>query len=418
MKPVHDFSVADWQEHLEQRHATEIKLGLSRVKHIGNALGLLQPNCPCIIVAGTNGKGSTIAALEAIYTAAGYQVGAYTSPHLLAFNERIRINQQPISDAQLIQAFSVIHCAPDSTQLTYFEMVTLAALWHFKQNTLDIILLEVGMGGRLDATNSIDADLAIITTIDLDHEAFLGDTREAIAVEKAGVFRKKQLAIYADDNPPQSLLSIADALQIKLLKFNHDYSLPPICQQALNIHPKAFAAAEMASTMLQNKLPVAASAVRQAAKNATILARQQWLNTRIPTCIDVAHNAQSVQLLADYISTYPVEGKIHAVFSGLQDKNLLALMRPMQPYIHAWYLTQVEHTRTATKASLQTAYTQVTNKQALAIFNEPVMAYTAAVDAAKPGDVIIVYGSFLLVSAVINAHFNQEKEAEHELSHE
>ena len=189
MKQFCDLTLADWIDCLESRHNQEIQLGLSRVKECAAQLGLLQVEACVITVSGTNGKGSTVAALEAIYIAAGYEVASYTSPHLLQFNERIRINNQPISDTDLCAAFTAISQSSNANQLTYFEMTTLAALWHFKQLELDVVILEVGLGGRLDATNIIDPNLAIITTVDFDHQEYLGHTQEEIGYEKAGILR-------------------------------------------------------------------------------------------------------------------------------------------------------------------------------------------------------------------------------------
>jgi dihydrofolate synthase/folylpolyglutamate synthase len=423
MQQASNFSVSEWLDYLEKRHSKEIQLGLVRVKEIAAQLNLLSFDACVITVAGTNGKGSTVAALEAIYASAGYQVATYTSPHLLYFNERIRLNQANISDAKLCHAFLAIHAVPNSETLTYFEMVTLAALWYFKQNKPDIILLEVGLGGRLDATNCIDADLAIVTTIDIDHQAFLGTTRDEIAVEKAGIFRADQEAIYADTNPPDTLIDKAKALHLKLSRLNIDYTIT-INQNNLifsgpnqthltvpcpALHPKAFGAAIMASLKLHSILPVSEAAYQEAAKKAKISGRQQWLNTSIPTLVDVAHNSQSVKLLSEFIKKKPISGKIHAVFSGLQDKVLYDLVAPMRAYVDTWYLTQINHTRGATEASLKTVSIGAT------IFDEPLAAYNAAEKAAEPGDVIVVYGSFLLVSAIMLEHL---QEGEHsELNH-
>ncbi|MCH9689829.1 MAG: bifunctional folylpolyglutamate synthase/dihydrofolate synthase [Gammaproteobacteria bacterium] len=423
---VHHFSVTDWLNYLEHRHTKEIQLGLSRVKKVAEALNLLHFNAPVITVAGTNGKGSTIAALEAIYTSAGYQVAVYTSPHLLCFNERIRLKKTNILDADLINAFLAIHAIPGSNNLTYFEMVTLAALWYFKQNTPDIILLEVGMGGRLDATNCIDADLAIITTIDLDHEAWLGATRAKIATEKAGIFRPHQHAVYADSTPPQTLLDKASALEIKLLILHQAYdfkvtdtsfifSTPDGFYLKLSrpcIHSKAFASAIMASLTLQPILPVSKLNYLSAAKQVTILGRQQWLPTKIPTLLDVAHNLQAVKHLADYLKTHTVQGQVHAVFSGLRDKTLYDLMQPMRAYVHTWYLTTLNHARGATSSLLKAAYYRAKNEHPKIVFDDPTTAFTAAIDAAKPGDIIVVYGSFFLVSAIMHAHVHQGEQNE------
>lgn len=191
--PWSEWDLNHWLTHLETRNTQEIQLGLTRVLTVAQKLNLQRPNCKVITVAGTNGKGSTVTALETIYHQSGFRVGTYTSPHLLVFNERIRINLTPIQDKDLCKAFSVIEEARYPTNLTYFEMATLAALWYFKQHDLDLIILEVGLGGRLDATNIVDTDLAIITTIDFDHQNFLGDTLELIGYEKAGILRKINL---------------------------------------------------------------------------------------------------------------------------------------------------------------------------------------------------------------------------------
>ncbi len=421
MNPVYDFSVENWLSYLETRHQKEIQLGLCRVHAVAKSLDLLHPKATVITVAGTNGKGSTVAALEAIYHAAGYCVAAYTSPHLLRFNERIRIDKASIKDSALIQAFLAVHNAPGSQMLTYFEMATLAALWHFKQNKPDVILLEVGMGGRLDATNCIDANLSIVTTIDIDHEAFLGNTKEAIAIEKAGIFRPHQPSIYADEDPPHTLLKAAQASQLDLVILNRDYTFSVSsntfifsCAHSFSltltcpgIHPKAFAAAIMATRKLNNTLPVSKINYASAATHVSIVGRQQWINAAIPTLIDVAHNKQAVNLLAELIKKNPPKGNVHAVFSGLQDKTLYDLIAPMRAYVNAWYLTTLNHARSATQASLEAAYVHVMNEQPNAVFNEPSSAFTAAVNAAKPGDIILVYGSFLLVSAVMLAHFKE-----------
>ena len=214
------FSLAAWLDYLEHRHSEEIQLGLTRVKTVARQLDLLTFDATIIIVAGTNGKGSTVAALETIYRAAGYAVGSYTSPHLIHFNERIRVNLEPITDKTLCAAFTAIEEACESIHLTYFEMATLAALWYFKSFVLDVIILEVGLGGRLDATNIIDADLAIITTIDFDHQAYLGHTKEAIGYEKAGVLRPNQPFIYADKNPPESLITYAKSLNAQQIMYS------------------------------------------------------------------------------------------------------------------------------------------------------------------------------------------------------
>lgn len=427
VKPKAEFSVSEWLDYFETRHKTPIQMGLSRVQLVAKKLNLLAWDIPVITVAGTNGKGSTVASLEAIYTAAGYKVAAYTSPHLVHFNERIKYNNKKISNKALTEIFLRLHATKGSDALTYFEITTLAALYYFKQQKPDVLLLEVGMGGRLDATNCIDATLSIITSIDLDHEAWLGDTTEAIAFEKAGIFRPQQLSVCAISQPPQSLLDEASkkALALSLFKASYDYKIEAnrfkfFTNKALyaelpvpKINAKAFASAMMASIKLQAKLPVHHHAYEIAALSVAIPARQQWLTgTRTPTLIDIAHNPESVRLLADYLKAHPKTGQIHAVFSGLQDKSLSGLIEPMQPYVDVWYLTCINSPRGATEVALKQACHGALNQTPQMVFNHPNMAYNAAMSAAKPDDIIVVYGSFLLISAIFFAHLSQGEQHE------
>lgn len=423
MKTVSTFSLTEWLTYIETRHHKPIQLGLPRIKAFAEALDVLTWDDTVVItVAGTNGKGSTVAALKAIYSAAGFCVAAYTSPHVLVFNERIQINQTFITNAALCEAFLNIHALDGSEALTYFEMTTLAALLYFKQQQPDVLLLEVGLGGRLDATNIIDSDLAIVTTVDLDHQAWLGDTTEAIGYEKAGVFRSNTCAIYADNNPPSTLVSYAAVLNTRLLKLKNDYDFmhtpdkfifidkhrPALELPALSIHPNAFAAAIMASLTLQDRLFIDDEHYAIAAKTTSVVGRQQWLKTKVPTLVDVAHNVQSVTLLSNYFRSYPISGKIHAVFSGLKGRDLSSLIKPMHNLVHSWYLTLLDDRRAADAALLQHAYSYATDRVPPSVFDDPWRAYQAAVHAAKEGDVIVVYGSFVLVGAIMHAYLNEE----------
>ena len=471
-------SLEAWLNLLENRHQQEIQLGLTRVKSVAERLSLCQPNAVVITVAGTNGKGSTVAALEAIYHAAGFRVGSYTSPHLLAFNERIRVNHQPISDESLCEAFALLERARGDIHLTYFEMTTLAALYYFKQCSLDVVILEVGMGGRLDATNIIDADLAIITTVDLDHQEHLGDTIEAIGFEKAGILRANQLFIYADTQPPASIVEQAAALNTQMKCLGVDYSFKIIqanvahdvlqiadqsgdligcvdnssseglrpatcsrdpeillntqhdctetdrsgsreqvagrrdlnCQHALelprpSINLKAAASAVIASGLLLDKLPVNSSQLRLSMQEVALPGRQQVEVGLVTTVFDVAHNPQAVSLLADFINERPRTGKVHAVFSALKDKDLCGLIRPMRSYVDFWYLAGLTGKRAASESILQAAFLEEIGS-AVPYFSDPVIAWRRAIERAMPGDLIVIYGSFLLVSAVMAA--NQE----------
>ena len=419
MMNYHDFSLNDWLYELENRHTDEIQLGLDRVKSVASRLNLLHVDTPVILVAGTNGKGSTIAALESIYVGAGYQVASYTSPHLLKFNERIRINQQPISDNDLCKAFYEIQQAQGGAQLTYFEMTTLAALWHFKLFKLDVLCIEVGMGGRLDATNILDIDLPIITTVDLDHQNYLGETIEEIAYEKAGILRPNTPYIYADKEIPKSILLQANLLNAGRIEYsfkidNEHLKIHPLNSDEIElplptIHPNAAAAAIMATSFLSDKLPISISDLDNGLKNVYIKGRKELIDGDVKTIFDVAHNPQSVSLLAKFLDDLEISGKIHAVFSGLKDKDLSGLIKPMKSYVDFWYPALLDSRRAASESLL--AFTFKTLEcNTHACFKSPSLAYQKARDHAMPGDVIIVYGSFLTVGSVMAANLTESKE--------
>ena len=413
-------SLTEWLYYLEHREQQEIQLGLSRIRTVANRLFLLENEAVVITVAGTNGKGSTVATLEAIYCDAGYRVGTYTSPHLLCFNERIRLNQHNISDSSLCSAFLIIEEARESIHLTYFEMATLAALWCFKQFQPDVIILEVGMGGRLDATNIVDSDLAVITTVDFDHEAYLGNTIEAIAFEKAGILRKNSKLIYADKRMPESIRQQAYLLNVTTSALNEDYHFE-IDDETLTIrlasgevlvfpkpqiHPHAAVAAILASRILAERLPVNRSSLDASIQNVNISGRLQVIHGIIPSIFDVSHNPQSVALLAERVQSFDICGKIHAVFSGLKDKDLCGLIEPLYPHVDCWYSAVLEGKRAASEVMLNDAFQSVFAKNngsllELQFYASITVAYQAAMDCAKEGDLIIVYGSFLVVSPVM-----------------
>lgn len=411
-KPYETWSLATWLYELENRYSVEVKLRLVNPKLVAERLQLLKPKATVITVAGTNGKGSTVAALEAIYCAAGYRVGSYTSPHLLEFNERIRINQRSISDASLCAAFSAIEEARADTPLTYFEMATLAALIYFSQHELDLIILEVGVGGRLDATNIIDADLAIITTIDLDHIDYLGSDKESIGYEKAGILRKNIPFIYADFEPPKTIVARSLELNNQMYCLGVDYSfqildhkfikLDSVTLPLAKINPKAQAAAFVASKILADLLPVSFQQLQLAMKNVTIMGRQQVIDDAVKTVYDVAHNPQAVKLLAKFIETNYHNTRVNAVFSGLSDKDLRGMIKPFSSIVNSWYLTSLDSKRAASDKDLMKALEDETGKTSVC-YSSPKEAYAAAFKASREGDLILVYGSFLLVSAVMDS---------------
>lgn len=417
-----NFSLDDWLYYLENAHQQEIQLGLDRVKTVAELLGVLHWDATIITVAGTNGKGSTVAALESIYLAADYHVASYTSPHLIAFNERIRVDQHPISDQHLCAAFLEIEQRRENTPLTYFEMATLSALWYFKQFKLDVIILEVGMGGRLDATNIIDSDLAIITTIDFDHQDYLGHTLDAIGYEKAGILRMNKPFIYGDSYPPPSINTQAKLLNTTDYFYARDYSyqvaedrlqvtLPSGTMLQLplpGINLKAATSAIIASHCLHQYLPITVMQLEQAMNHVSILGRQQIVSGSIKTVFDVAHNPQAVLLLANFIAQLPIKGKVHAVFSGLKDKDLCGLIKPMLFCVDFWYPAVLNGKRAASESQILAAFA-AENCWISSCFSNPMQAYHQAIMQAKPDDLIIVYGSFLTVSAIMIAGYTKKE---------
>lgn len=410
-------SLDDWMRLLEGRHAQVMHLRLHNTRVVAALLGVLQSDVPVILVAGTNGKGSTVAMLEGIYVAAGYRVGCYTSPHLKVVNERIRIDQRMIEDAALCALLHTIEQARGETALTYFETMTLAALLYFKQSNVDVVILEVGIGGRLDATNIMDAEVAIITSVDLDHQAVLGDTREAIGYEKAGILRSQRPFIYAEAAPPQSVLTHALSLNAEKIVFKMDYDVTlteeAMCLTIKNttywlplprVHVQAALAAVVASEQLQHRLPVTQAHWAYAMRHVQVMGRQQWVEGEIAVLYDVAHNPHAVACLAAMLQTKrDLYSRIYAVFSGLEDKDLAGMIAPLQPLITAWYPACLSGDRAASPALLNAACLTALGYVPLVLFDTPEDAYDAAYAQAQPGDLIVVYGSFLTVGAVMTA---------------
>jgi dihydrofolate synthase/folylpolyglutamate synthase len=406
-----------WLDWLEQRCAHQpIQMGLPRVRQVAACLDVLRFDVPVITVGGTNGKGSTVRSLEAIYHAAGHVVAAYTSPHLLTFNERICINLHPIDEQALCEAFHAVYAAEQISQLvlTYFEFTTLAALWHFKRIQAQIIILEVGLGGRLDATNVIDADVAILTTIDFDHQAFLGDTLEDIGFEKAGIFRPRQQAIFAAAHPPQSVLKVASQLHTQLKCYQRDYTdevtdtyqfkSPEFEWTAARpkLHPQAISAAIMATRLLHARLPIPLQAY-DALTTAQLAGRLQLITGPIDMVFDVSHNLQSVGRLSTYLaSTFPTR-KIHAIFSALDDKPAAAMLACLAHQVTCWHIAPLSGKRAMTMAQLQQACPS-SPRQLILWYNDLNLAYDGAKALVCTGDVIIVFGSFLTVAAILSLH--------------
>lgn len=418
-KPWSEWDLNQWLNSLENRNTQEIQLGLTRILEVAEKINLHTSDCKVITVAGTNGKGSTVGALEMIYHTAGYKVGAYTSPHLIHFNERIRVNLKPISDEDLCQAFSFIEEARDSVPLTYFEITTLAALLYFKQQNLDIIILEVGLGGRLDATNIIDADLSIITTIEYDHQDYLGTTLESIGYEKAGILRQGKPFIYADKTPPSSIIQVARNLAVPCYFYDIDFSIHEesgfwefngLGKQIKElpkpkIQLKSASAALMACLLLAQDMPVSQRHLNLAMENITVLGRLQFHQSSISILYDVAHNAQSARLLAETMKNKEIKGQVHAVFSALKDKDILGLIFPLKDCVDRWYPSQLDNKR-ASSATLLCSIFEEAGIFVEVCYTSPLIAFQTALSQATAGDLILVYGSFFTVGQVMAAQHN------------
>ncbi len=348
-------TLSEWLAWQETLHPVAIDLGLERVAAVARRLGCLRPAPTLITVAGTNGKGSTLAMLESILRRAGYRTGCYTSPHLFRYNERLRIDGESVADARWCEAFARIDAARGEDSLTYFEFGTLAALDIMGAEPLDVALLEVGLGGRLDAVNIVDADVAVVTSIGLDHTEWLGDTREAIGAEKAGIFRAGRPAVCGDAAPPDSLREAAAAVGAPLRVLGEDFFVRHSgkrwhwqgvagCYQELawpglpGVHQLANAATALAALeCLHERLPVGESAVVAGLKWVELPGRVQIVPGAVEQVLDVSHNAQAALALVDALRHRPLRGDTHAVIGMMADKDVAAFIGALQSQVDHWY---------------------------------------------------------------------------------
>jgi dihydrofolate synthase/folylpolyglutamate synthase len=418
-------SLADWLARLEQLHPSTIELGLDRVRRVKDALGL-APAFPLIIVGGTNGKGSTCAFLEAILGAAGYKTGLYTSPHLLRYNERVRIAGAEANDADLVAAFEKIDDARGDTSLTYFEFGTLGAMLQFIGAGVDVAILEVGLGGRLDAVNVFDADAAIVTSVDLDHMDYLGDTRELIGFEKAGVYRAGRPAICADPAPPASLLEHARHIGAGLRCVDQDFSAQreedhwifhgrETCWPALPMPAMAGAyqlrnasGALAVLEAVRDRLPVSEAAIRQGLAAARVPGRFQRIASAPDVILDVAHNPEAARALAAALHEQPVPGRTLAVVGMLADKDAEGVFAALSGEIDAWWACTPDSPRARDAAALAAILRTHVNHAPISVQPDVNTALTEARGAALEGDRILVFGSFYTVAAVLDHAATQQ----------
>jgi len=412
-------TLSEWLAYLETLHPKAIAMGLDRVSAVFARLGVAL-TCPVITVGGTNGKGSTCALLECMLRAGGYRVGAYTSPHLLRYNERVRIDAAGVTDDALLEAFAAVESVRLTTPLTYFEFGTLAALCLLARADLDVVVLEVGLGGRLDAVNVIDADVAIVTTVAIDHVDYLGTTREDIGREKAGIFRPGAFAICADRSPPATLLAQASAIDARLLRIGIDYDftdhdgqwsyrgpggarhgLPmPALRGAYQLANAATALAAL--DVLRDRLAVSMGAIREGLVSVELPGRLQVLPGRPVTVFDVAHNPQAAAALADGLASMGFHPRTWAVFGIMADKDIDSVIAALLPRVDRWYIASLPPPRGATAEDLRLRLEAAGVAPAdIRDFADPALAYRAVREAVVEADRIIIFGSFLTVAAAL-----------------
>ncbi len=416
--------LAAWLARLETLHPSAIELGLERVRRVKDAMRL-APDFPLIVVGGTNGKGSTCAYLEAVLGAAGHKTGVYTSPHLLRYNERVRIDGKEADDADLVAAFEAVDRARADVALTYFEFGTLASMAQFVAAKVDVAILEVGLGGRLDAVNVFDADAAIVTGVDLDHMDYLGDTREQIGFEKAGIYRAGRPAVCADPDPPASLLGHAAQIGADLRLLGRDFSaaqtgdrwtyhgraltwpdLPlPAMAGACQLRNAAGALALIEA--LQALLPTPVEALRGGIAAARLAGRFQRIARSPDVILDVAHNPEAARALASTLRTQPISGRTLAVVGMLLDKDADAVVTALADCIDAWWTCTPDSPR-ARDASSLAAVLHAHGVRSVNVQPDVKAALAAARSAAGEDDRILVFGSFYTVAAVLDHAATQQ----------
>lgn len=417
-----------WLSHCERLHPQNIELGLERVREVARRMAL-RFDCPVITVAGTNGKGSTCAMLEAVAQQAGYRTGVYTSPHLLHFEERCRVHGESVNSSDLMAHFHYVEgCRCQNGNdilLTYFEFTTLVILRLMSFALLDVVILEVGLGGRLDATNIIDADCAIITSIDIDHTEYLGPDRESIGREKAGIMRTGRPVVVSDPMPPQSVIDHAREIGADLWRFGQDFNFSGDKQQwswagrgrryAGLAYPALRGANQLmnasgvlaAFAALRERLPVTAQAVRNGLALVELPGRFQIVPGQPTLVLDVAHNPHAVAALAANLDAMGFFPTTHAVFGAMADKDLAVMFAQLGPLVDRWYFTDLPTPRAAAGAVLQQKWNalQATTSGARQVHSSvhasPMQALQAAAEAADPADRIVIFGSFYTVGGVL-----------------
>jgi dihydrofolate synthase / folylpolyglutamate synthase len=417
--PSASAGLPEWLAYLEALHPATIDLGLERVAEVRDRLGL-RPQFPIITVGGTNGKGSTCALLESCLRCAGYVSGLYTSPHLLRYNERVRIDGREAADAGLVRAFQSVERARGDCSLTYFEFGTLAAVLMFIEARVEVGVLEVGLGGRLDAVNAFEPSCAIVTSVDLDHQNYLGPTREHIGREKAGILRSHVPAIVAESEPPASLMQHAQSIGAELYLIDRDFgyragdvqwefwdwrgvraALPwPALRGEYQLSNASAALAALDT--LRDRLPVEMGAIRRGLVEVDLPARFQVVPGRPTVVLDVAHNPHAAQRLAQNLRRLERRGRRLAVFAMLKDKDIAAVLAALRDDIDEWLIAPLTGPRGADVQTLQRAFQQAAIAQPVSAFTDVEGAYAAALERAQLDDKIVVFGSFYTVAGALH----------------
>jgi len=409
----------EWLEWQEELHFTAIELGLDRCTEVAENMGLLKPDFTVISVAGTNGKGSSVAMLNSILCNSGYKTGCYTSPHLIRYNERIKLDEVEVTDEMLCESFSRIDHARGNVSLTYFEFGTLAALDIFHHADIDIALLEVGLGGRLDAVNCLDADVALITSIDLDHMQWLGLDRETIAREKAGIFRSNKPAICSDPHPPETVLQYAEEIGATLYipgrDFNYQLSDDNWSWQWGSVvheklpHPSQYNSCQvqnaagvlMVLNVLDSRIPVAVGAIEKGLKNFSLAGRFQMLSEGTQTILDVAHNNQSAKTLVHNLKQFPNSGKTHIIIGMLKDKDRNSVLGELIEIADYWHTVTISNPRGSDSETIKNELLELGVNVPISENDTVADAFHKLKDEIGIHDRIVVTGSFLTVGDAI-----------------
>lgn len=422
-------SLTDWLDFIEQQHPKSIDMGLERVRAVAQRMGLGKPTRQVVTVGGTNGKGSTVAFIEAIARANGWRVGAYTSPHLLAYNERVRIDGRDATDAGLVEAFEAVEAARVLRQaqderdvsLTYFEFGTLAALWLFERAELDLAILEVGLGGRLDATNIVNPDVAVVTTVDLDHQDWLGEDRETIGTEKAGIARAWKPLVLGEDDPPSSVLRHAYAIGASAIRAGSDYLFEPIDASSWRWREPGFETelpmpSMPAPIQLRNAataiaalraLPEAVAVASYAAgiRQANVAGRlQRFDRAGVAVLVDVGHNPQAARQLAQALSADRLAGRTWAVYAALSDKDHGGVVDALRDAVDAWWLAgSLDAGARGMDVDSLAGAVAASGIDVAGRYPDVASAMSAALEQASAGDRVLVFGSFHAAEQALRA---------------